>query len=277
MGVENIEAIARALNVPIDLLTDILTRNEVEERDTLANRGSGFTIRTNGKIMGWTTEGNVSFARKTSKPTTLTIAVTSINFGGLGPNQDILIQAEIQWSSGASLTTKVFDVSGGFLNLPLVAQSVNVRFRAVNAYAKDSIALAAGMTIQGTVSVSDGIDGLPTRPTDWTVPQVVDSGTPSSLVIFDKPSRVLTVNAYRANDAGTTPLFILLFDRATPPTGGESSIDGLPLDPVGNVSVFRYSDTHGMANGLCAAVSTTAPLYTATGTTAVVKAEELIG
>ena len=277
MGVENIEGIAKALNIPIDLLEDILTRNGAEERDTLANRGSGFTIKTTGKLLSWQ-DGKVNFTRKKSSPTTLTFSVTNINLGPFaGTNRNILIQAEVQWSSGASMTTKVFDVSGGFLSLPLVAQSVNIRLRAVNAYAKDLLPLPAGITIDGTISLSDGIDGLPTRPTNWTVPQVSDSTTPTSQIIYTKPTRVLTVNAYRANDALTTPLFILLFDSATPPSTGDDSIDGAPLDPVGNISVFRYSDSHGMANGLCAAVSSTAPKYTAVTTTAVVKAEQLIG
>jgi hypothetical protein len=203
----------------------------------------------------------------------------------------ILLQIELQWGAGGALYVRRYTVFN-FIHIPIGCDACNVTIRAINRFALDEFGeetgaagpLAAGIQIEGKCFVADGIEGLPTRPTLWTLAQklpAMPANAGVGLVVIPRPCRVLTVECYRTTST-TSPLYLLSFDKSTLPKAGNSSVDGGPIPVAGAGALnFSYSDTDGYTNGYALALSTTAPALTQVnpdfGENVIVRVEELQG
>ncbi len=219
----------------------------------------------------------------TSKQRTLYVET---NGGGWAPgpqggvfnaptDPNILLQIELQWGAGGALYVRRYTVFN-FVHIPIGCDACNVTIRAINRLALDEFGeetgaagpLVAGIQIEGKCFVADGIEGLPTRPTLWTLSQLlkaipgVAGPVGLGLVVIPRPCRVLTVECFRTTTIAT-PLYLLTFDKSTLPKTGDASVDGGPIPGAGLGALnFSYSDTDGYTNGFAVALSSTAPLLT---------------
>ncbi len=189
------------------------------------------------------------------------------------------MQCEVRWGSGASQILRTFEAWGGYIHIPLCADSVQVTFRAVNAYARDTTPLAKGIVVRGRAFIADGVEGI-TRPTIWTQPTLLTDGNP--VQIYTIPKRVVTIEGYRSDIVVAGQVFILSFDQIVKPGAGDLAHETGPIPSIGGTIKFPYLDSDGYTNGLWLALSTTTPLFTPivagpAPVTAVCRVEELIG
>jgi len=181
---------------------------------------------------------------------------------------DVFVELEVVWGVDGARQMRRYNATK-FKRLPIVADFIEVsaRLRSRSLSGAPPAAVNPAITAQVNSFVGPGVDGQYPIPTDYS-----DSTQSTAAVLIPNQCRVAMIQAYR--DTATTPRFFLIFDKATAPAGGDVSVDGGPLPPVGGAVKFPYLNGRQFVNGCAVAVSSTTPAYTAVAETAVINFEE---
>jgi hypothetical protein len=109
--------------------------------------------------------------------------------------------------------------------------------------------------------VSEGVDGLRLFASRWVTQLNASTG-----VFARGQSRLASVRAFNPATAGS-PVFFLLFDQDTAPTGGEVPFDGAPLPltnpTTGGLVPIPMGETRAFTRGIAWGVSSTPFSFTA--------------
>jgi hypothetical protein len=128
----------------------------------------------------------------------------------------------------------------------------------------------AGATARFRAFVAEGVDGLPLYASRWTTQLNVAAG-----VLATSQARLGSIKVVNPAAAGG-PDFFLLFDKATPPAGGDVPFDGavLPLaTAAGGQLVLPQGQTRAFVHGIAWGISSTLFTYTAAAVPVLVAAE----
>ena len=177
----------------------------------------------------------------------------------------------VKWGHGASSVAAEIDVTRR-QRFPIAASSVSAEaFIKVFPFPGQSTAPAVpdGAQAQIRAFVSEGVDGIRLFPTRWVTQLSQASG-----VIATGQQRLASLHAFQG---GAGLVYLLLFDKAALPAGGDVPFDGMPLPApaaaVPGLVDLPMGETRGFVNGIAWGISSTPFVYTAAATDAFVCAE----